>query len=61
MNALTAFMAEDTGLPNPGYAQLRIASRPGWIGRMDHSGGLYDFETWAPLLEYLREEEKQGR
>jgi cell wall assembly regulator SMI1 len=27
---------------------------------MDHSGGLYDFETWAPLLEYLREEEKQG-
>jgi hypothetical protein len=28
---------------------------------MDHSGGLYDFETWAPLLEYLREEEKQGR
>ncbi len=28
---------------------------------MDHSGGLYDFETWAPLLEYLREEEKEGR
>lgn len=28
---------------------------------MDHSGGLYDFGTWAPLLEYLREEEKQGR
>jgi hypothetical protein len=28
---------------------------------MDHSGGLYDFGTWAPLLEHLREEEKQGR
>ncbi|HLH57812.1 MAG TPA: hypothetical protein VKV33_01545 [Streptosporangiaceae bacterium] len=28
---------------------------------MDHSGGLHAFETWAPLLEYLRGEEKQGR
>ncbi len=27
---------------------------------MDHPIGLYDFEAWAPLLEYLREEEKQG-
>lgn len=27
---------------------------------MDHFGGLRDFETWAPLLEYLREEEKLG-
>lgn len=27
---------------------------------MDHFGGLRDFETWAPLLEYLREEVKLG-
>lgn len=27
---------------------------------MDDSGGLHDFGTWAPLLEYLREEEKLG-
>lgn len=27
---------------------------------MDQSGGRHDFEAWAPLLEYLLKEEKQG-